>query len=234
MKSNGRYMQRYRRLPWRAAATLVAMSMAVAEPGRAEAPSAGETQYVELGALLKAFMVADGDSPRWSMLAVKGGVVRWVTDGLEFTSGTATRVGTAYVTVDGKAKTALRQLVEDVEWNITLQSDGNPAFGPDSVKLEPQDLCFGSVGSGCDFELLPTLSAVGIRAERLCEEVDRGNGVEVFRLDAPGKATAWAAYWIGTGSAGTTNWVTLYWQQTRLEEEDDEELLACLGRSDAP
>jgi hypothetical protein len=181
---------------------------------------------VELGALVRLFMLNDDEHAAWSMGASASSPVRWVTDGIAEVDAaiSSQRIGYALIVVDGEPMTAVRRQLEELAWEVMLGSEVPPKFGPQFVSIRPDMGCFGSAGSGCDFELAGTLSSAGLVAHRLCANAAYGSGSEVYLLSADGRKPAWLEYTTSSGSAGTTNWVTVYWN----EEDLDEDARECL------
>jgi hypothetical protein len=190
-----------------------------------------EMPRVELGHLIRLFLVDVDQHPSWAMLADGSGPVRWVTDGISSVEAeiSSQRVGVGRVSVDGAIMTALRREAVELPWNILLGSTLPPKFGPQFVAIEPNMSCFGSAGSGCDFAIEATLRGAGIAFQRLCASLPAGSGVEVYTLEAPGKQKAWLEYWVSVGSGGASNWVTVFWS----EEDLSEPATACLRTVDA-
>ena len=176
---------------------------------------------IELGQLVREFMLNEGEKPSWFMRADAGDHVRWVTDGIANPEGGPGphRLGTAHVKVDGTLMKVLRQTVEEVHWEVRLEGKEPAKFGPKSVTIDPTNDSFGTTGSGCDFEIGRTIEAAGIEIVSLCKDFERGGGIEVFLAESEGKQPALLQYWTSAGSGGTTNWVTIYWD---LENTDDE------------
>lgn len=117
------------------------------------------SQPIELGSLVRLFLLRENEHADWSIGAAASSPVRWVTDGIASVDApiNSQRVGYARVVVDGKSMTAIRQQVEELTWEVMLGSEVPPKFGPQFVWIQPDMDCFGSTGSGCDFVLDATL-----------------------------------------------------------------------------
>jgi hypothetical protein len=173
------------------------------------------SQPIELGALVRLFLLSEDEHADWLIGASASSPVRWATDGIDSVAAqiSSQRIGYARVVVDGKHKTAIRQQVEELAWEVMLGSEMPPKFGPQFVWIQPDMDCFGSTGSGCDFELDATLRSAGVDFRRLCINAPYGNGSDVYLVSADGSKPAWLEYITSTGSGGTSNWVALFWNE---------------------
>ena len=182
---------------------------------------------VELGVLVDRLMIESGAEPSWAVLADGAGPVIWLTDGVEDDpmSGGAQRYGVARVTVDGKVTTVLHQTLQEVPWDVVLRSDSPARFGPQHVLIAPQNDCFGSTGSGCDFEVVSSLRSAGLTVQQMCERFADGSGTVVYAVLGSDRRSAWVALESTAGSGGASSWLKLFW---RIADIDDD-VRACMA-----
>lgn len=189
---------------------------------------AGEA--IELGALVRLFLLSDSEHATWAIGAEPSSPVRWVTDGLASGNSviSSQRIGYARVVVDGERMTAVRRQVEELAWEVALGSELPPKFGPQFVSIQPDLDCFGSTGSGCYFEIDATLRSADVDFRRLCMNAPYGNGLAVYLLSGAGVQPAWLVYSIGTGSGGLSRAVTIYWREADFSADVQE----CMRNQD--
>ena len=202
-------------------------SSAAEMAGRSIDASRLDVQPIELGRLVNQFMLDDGQEPAWTLVADRGSPVKWTIDGVaERSSEIASyREGLARVSVDGVSKSVVRRQVQEVPWQVVLGSRLQPRVGPQFVQISPHVDCFGSTGSGCDFQIEATLADAGISAQPLCNDGGAGYANVVYALDAAGKQRAWLQYSASAGSGGESDWVTVYWRT----EDFSSDVRTCLA-----
>jgi hypothetical protein len=121
--------------------------------------------------------------------------------------------GAVRVNVMGTPSTVLHKKKEELGWSITMQTDGPPKFGPQTIEIMPGfdggNQCFGSLYDRCDFDPLPSLKQASIQTELLCKDGVPGNETRVFRLTAEEKQDATLVVMDSGGSGGSSTTLTL-------------------------
>ena len=121
--------------------------------------------------------------------------------------------------IDGQPKFTLRQYIEELPWYVTILSKSRDKCPPLFVRIEPDNTCFGSPASNCEFDILPILQAMGISYQEVsfCPEPSFGNGARVYKIEAYKKKPAYLVYHMSSGSGGTSNWIDIFWEFEHLE-----------------
>ncbi len=173
----------------------------------------------ELGLLVREFMVDKssklGPLPSWDIFS-ENLKISWETSGaIRLDNRREQRHGTAIITTNGKEFYQLEQRKVIIPWNITLTGDKS---GVQVVSIMPPGECFGSHGSGSDFDFKAAMHLAGISFKQLYEvPAGLGSAGALYKISFPGKRDAWAAYSETWGSGGTTSFLYLIYPKDEKE-----------------
>jgi hypothetical protein len=131
-----------------------------------------------------------------------------------------TAEGLLRINVLGKRSHILLKKRHELAWTVTYSSDGNPAFGVESIEIKPGITevsrgtpvapCFGSLADGCDFDPAESFQKAGISARLVCKEHPIIGLTHVgYEVSHPGKRTTLIRVDHNEGSAGRTSTVYL-------------------------
>jgi hypothetical protein len=172
-----------------------------------------KTKSVELGTLLFALMPIPSAEVDWGW-GLNTNVV-WIDSGYKDDwNNTFVRRGLARVNVSGEVSTVLKFERHELAWSVTLFSAMPAKFGPQAVivkaGLKEGLICFGTLYTGCEFDILPSLRLAKIDAHRVCDVQATGLKVDVYSISAKGKRPAVLVLNTGFGSGGAQSTVTLW------------------------
>jgi hypothetical protein len=179
----------------------------------------------ELGDIVRLFLLPEGASPNWAMLATPDSPIRWITSGVAEFKGAngGYREGIIdVVTVDGKHTTILRQVVETLPWEVEMANSSLPKFAPDTVSIRPHVDCFGTGTEGCDFEVEGTLRKGGVQFRKLCQSPPASGVVTIYEVSAPARQRAWLVHLTSGGSGGSSSSVTLHYSLQTIGVDPNE------------
>lgn len=169
---------------------------------------------LELGTAVLQFMPPAGSELiDWSFNA--DGPVAWETEGYasDINGDRSTRKGLLRVHVLGTFATVLRQVKNELAWNVQYTTTDNAKWGPQSIELSPgvdnEGGCFGTLYDGCAFDPGPSLTEVGIAYSVVCQSSSEGNGTSVLTLSYPGRAPMLLTWSTSTGSGGESSFLTM-------------------------
>ena len=169
---------------------------------------------LELGTAVLQFMpLAGSELIDWSFNA--DGPVAWQTEGYasDIHGDRSSRKGLLRVHVLGTFSTVLRQVKNELAWNLQYTTTDNAKWGPQSIELSPgvddEGGCFGSLYSGCAFDPRPSLTQAGIAYSVVCPSSSEANGATVFTLSYPGRARMLLIWSTSTGSGGESSFLTM-------------------------
>jgi len=169
---------------------------------------------LELGTAVLHFMPpAESELIDWSFNA--DGPVAWETVGYtsDIHGDTSTRKGLLRVHVLGTFATVLRQVKNELAWEVRYTTTESAKWGPQSIELAPgvddEGGCFGTLYSGCSFDPRASLTQAGIAHSVVCSSSNEGNGTSVFTLSYPGRAPMLLAWSTSTGSGGKSSFLTM-------------------------
>ncbi len=198
----------------------------------AESPS-GPPGPPELGDIVRLFLLPEGASPSWTILATPDSPIRWMTNGISEFKGAngGYREGIIdVVTVDGKHTTILRQVVETLPWEVEMANSSLPKFPPDTVSIRPHVDCFGTGTEGCEFEVEGTLRKGGVKFRKLCQSPPASGVVTIYEVSAPARQPAWLVHSTSGGSGGSSSSVTLHYSRQTIGVDPDEDFeRTCLS-----
>lgn len=166
----------------------------------------------ELGELINLLIPAKGAKPGWDYLSQNKDIA-WTTNGVEAGQGdNYHREGFLRVNVKGWSPTILRQKKEELGWALAMQSEQPRWQGPSRIEIEPLMDCFGETVSNCAFDLMPSLVASNISAEKLCEvKIPFSGGFErAYRITSKNKPPVILTYMEDYGSGGTSNSLAIF------------------------
>lgn len=138
--------------------------------------------------------------------------ILWVTNGYSSSKTNAERIGVARVRVANRASTVLRQRREELAWTVTMQTEGNVKFGPNTIEIAPgvdNEPCFGSLFDNCEFDESEALANPKLSKRVVCRVTPGGFPLAVYRVTAPGKGPAFVRVWTSGGSGGVSSSVTM-------------------------
>jgi hypothetical protein len=137
------------------------------------------------------------------------------------------KVGQMRVNVLGATISKNGEPQVEVPWEVTFlstQLGGETAL---QVKFEPNNDCFGKgEGSGCAFELEPSLKRKGIELHKLCSE---GWQETYYELRATGRRPVTVRFTQSEGSGGRGAWVTLLVNPSPKAKCGDVDGPCCIG-----
>lgn len=167
-----------------------------------------DSSAVDIGDLVKAFLIPAGAVPGWKMGAHPA--VRWSSpapkpagaelarDGLPLS-----RTGTVQITVNGQASHRSDSGQPGL-WNVTLAGSS----------ASPQEFRLGMDRQGeIGIEQPDALKAAGLKVKALCKSGEISSGTSLYEIGAAGYRPAVLAHEWSSGSAGT--WVALTFAYTR-------------------
>ncbi len=159
----------------------------------------------ELGLFVRGFMVDKSYRsnllPPWDIQS-ENLRISWKTNGTVSLDGwIEERHGTAIITANGKEFYKIEQGKTILPWNITLTGD---KFGVQVASIIPPAECFGSHGSGSNFDFKASMRLAGISLKQLYKApTQHGSSGILYKISFPGKRDALAAYCETSGSGGT-------------------------------
>lgn len=132
-------------------------------------------QPFELGKLIDLLIPKSGEIVYWDYRVDSG--IDWITDGVDESrtfNGEifSRRVGIVRVNILGSYAQVLKQKEEELPWTVELESNAPKKFGPFKINISPGspwDRCFGSLYSGCEFNVEPSLKSANVSFSRSCE-----------------------------------------------------------------
>lgn len=165
----------------------------------------------ELGQAILLFMPPEEEPVTWA-IGVNGSVA-WLTDGYrdeQSSDGTFAylREGLLRVHVMGERSQVLKKVMQELAWSVKLSTTGNPKWGPEVISLTPglpDEICFGSLYLGCQFDPSESMKRAGITATRICEQSISGSTIIGFQLVHPSKEKTLARWRDDGGSGGITS-----------------------------
>lgn len=162
----------------------------------------------ELGDLIHNLML-DKESQylNWDHLANDTKIL-WLTQGYQEkydsynNSHQSTREGIIRVHLLGERVSELKDRKYEVPWQI-LYTGTQAKFGVNQIDLQPKGdfLSFG--------DPLPSLKKAGVKFTEICQRQQFGDIVKAYKLTARGKADLYMMDIGSTGSAGSSQWLTL-------------------------
>lgn len=178
------------------------------------------SDFVELGSFIKLFMPnsSDGDdSPDWFVGTDNEGLpILWKTIGVDSSSVTEIkkfyfRDALALIKVNGSIMKTLKTQAELLTWDIKVIGDWDRS--PSYANFNPNLDCFGSLGSGCEYDLLKALAVSDIDFKLVCEYRFRINTTveyaKIYRVSSKNKKDAYIQEAHTEGSGGGSTMVTL-------------------------
>ncbi|WP_141440113.1 hypothetical protein [Vreelandella titanicae] len=162
----------------------------------------GSESY-ELGELIYSLLPDEGYTyTPWQHMANSN--IHWITSGYEVIDDKFYyRAGVVRINVMGEVASVLRQSEEELGWDIAYLSTLQPKWGAELVIIEPtglgNDMCFGSIYSGCSFEVENSLLASPLEVEVICNDYWRG---KVYKVSAEGKRVSMVILNTDGGSGG--------------------------------
>jgi hypothetical protein len=180
-----------------------------------------EQQFVELGEFIKLFMMDSSDSsdgPDWFVRANETGLpIKWITSGVEERLVTPVnqparneyfRDARARIKVNGSIMTRYGKKPKLLPWDIELASSEEDR--PMWVDMDPDLDCFGSMGSGCNYDLQTALRTSAIHFDKRCEyTISGGETTRVYRISVKGKKDAYLIESTSLGSGGESTMLRL-------------------------
>lgn len=170
---------------------------------------------LELGYLIRAFMPSSTDELEWGW-GLNTGVV-WLDSGYKTRGDESIRRGVARVNVLGEVSTILKTERFELGRLVTLSTTMPTKFGPQAVTiaagLDDEYQCFGTLYTGCAFDVLPSLRAANVEAKEVCKRNDantNGFPMAVYLLSSNGKALASLLHVVSGGSGGVSSYVRLW------------------------
>lgn len=161
--------------------------------------------------LIVALLPTNGiDNISWDYL-VDSPLISWQTDGINFpTQGNDCRQGLVRVRVNGTESRILRQKWEELAWTVSMETSGNPNFGPKLIEIFPggadsKSGCFGIAFSGCTFTAVQALASPLIQSKLLCSPAQPGEQTDVYSVTASGKEPDLVVYQANLGSGGESD-----------------------------
>lgn len=174
-----------------------------------------DSKSIELGDLIRAFMPSSNDDMDWGW-GLNTGVV-WLDSGYKTRGDESIRRGVARVNVLGEVSTILKTERFELGRLVTLSTTMPAKFGPQAVTiaagLDDEYQCFGTLYTGCAFDVLPSLRAANVEAKEVCKRNDantNGFPMAVYLLSSNGKALASLLHVVSGGSGGVSSYVRLW------------------------
>ena len=170
---------------------------------------------IELGDLIRALMPSQNEGLDWGWGSNTG--IVWLDSGYTSIRNESIRRGVARVNVLGEISTVLKTERFELGRLVTLSTTMPAKFGPQAVTiaagLDYEYQCFGSLYSGCAFDVLPSLRAANVEAKEVCKRNDantNGFPMAVYLLSSNGKALASLLHVVSGGSGGVSSYVRLW------------------------
>lgn len=162
----------------------------------------------ELGELIQNLMLdKDGQYFNWDHLANDSKIL-WLTNGYQENydasnaSYRSTREGLIRVHLLGERVSELKDRKYEVPWQITYIGT-QAKFGVDQIDLQPKG-DFMSFG-----DPLPSLKKAGVKFTEVCQRQQFGEAIKAYKLTARGKTEVYMMDITSSGSAGSSQWLTL-------------------------
>jgi hypothetical protein len=168
----------------------------------------------ELGSFIKDLMPHENKSTSWGWLSEDPRLL-WLDDGIKSENNINIRRAVVRINVMGEASTILMKNTNELAWLLTYSTKNDRKFGPEIMELKPgldgSEQCFGTLYSGCSFNLLPSLNAAGVSVQEICPEIryNTGNYAKIFLIKAKEKKPTYIKYDFSSGSGGNTSSISI-------------------------
>ncbi len=180
-----------------------------------------EVKSIELGTLIAMLIPAPESKITWEHGIESG--IEWTTSGFDEVRQAngdriATRNGHVVVNVLGKTSTVLRKKVELLPWTVSMRTSEPAKFGPNEIHIfpgTPEESCFGTLYSGCDFEAEPSVKNADIASREICQFKEFGDSVKAYELRRRDGSIAYLIQSSSGGSGGVSTELTLVFSSDR-------------------
>lgn len=187
------------------------------------AETAAKKQF-ELGELITTLIPLPSEKLTWEFRANSD--IEWITSGFaeqRRSDGqvTATRTGVVAVNVMGRQATVLRKKLEELPWTVSMRTTAPAKFGPTEIHISPgspTESCFGTLYSGCDFEVEASLRKSGIEFREVCGYREAGDSVKAYQLKTAVGGTAYLVESSSGGSGGSSTELTIALAEETVKE----------------
>lgn len=132
----------------------------------------------------------------------------------------ANRVGLLRVNVRGEPSTVLKQKKAELAWSVIYSAEDDPKLGVEVIEISPgtpDDICFGTLYGGCDFDPIPSFALAGISAKEICRISSAGQWITGFMLSHPKKQDTLVRLVKTEGSGGSSASLELLFSASREE-----------------